>query len=99
VAPAVDPATNRRRHLGIEERPVIDPDGPGMEVVRVYPGTAADLAGLQVGDVIHSINGHPTQRPGDLYRIIQQAAPEGVLDLRVRTISDGSEHRIVARPF
>jgi membrane-associated protease RseP (regulator of RpoE activity) len=97
VAPAVDPATNRRRYLGIEERPVLDPDGPGMEVVRVAPGTAAERAGLQVGDVIHSINGHPTQRPGDLYRIIHQAAPEGILNMSVRTASDGDAHRIIAR--
>jgi hypothetical protein len=99
VAPAVDPAPTRRRVLGIQERPVLDPDGPGMEVVRVAPGTAAEQAGLRVGDVIHSINGHATQRPGDLYRLIHQAAPDGVLNMDVRTVSDGGEHVIVVRLF
>ena len=49
------------RYLGIDEQPVADATGSGMQVVQVYAGTPAQQAGLQVGDVIYSANGYNTQ--------------------------------------
>ena len=76
------------RSLGIDEEPVVDFDGVrGMKVSKVYPGTAAEKAGLQAGDVIHSINGYLTTRRGNLAWIIANAAPDNVLKMNVCTIS------------
>jgi S1-C subfamily serine protease len=84
-------------YLGIDELEVVDPAGPGMQVVRIYAGSPADQAGLQVGDVIHSANGYLTQQHGNLTWIITNAAPNGVLQLNVRTARDEVDHRIDAR--
>ena len=63
------------RFLGIDEEPVKLPDGRrGMKITNVYPGTAAQRAGLQVGDVLVSINGYLTEQRGNLAWIIANAA-------------------------
>ncbi|MCL4693663.1 MAG: PDZ domain-containing protein [Candidatus Hydrogenedentes bacterium] len=43
------------------------PELTGHRVIQVYPGTTAEAAGLQVGDLIHSVDGEPMQatRPED----------------------------------
>ena len=88
----------RGRNLGIDEEPVVEAGGVrGMKVTKVYPGTAAARAGIQVGDVIHSINGYLTQQRGNLAWIIANAAPNNVLEMKVRTARDGQEHTIRAR--
>ena len=68
-----------------------------MKVANVYPGTAAERAGLQVGDVIHSINGYLTEQRGNLAWIIANAAPNNTLTMNVRTASDGKEHTVTAQ--
>ena len=83
--------------LGIDEEPVTDAAGPGMRIARVYPGSAAERAGLQVGDVIHSANGYLTQVHGNLTWIINTQAPNGVLNLNVHRASDGRNVPILAR--
>src|SRR5208283_1209551 len=64
--------------LGIDEQAVVDALGQGMRVDRVYSGSPAERAGLQVGDVIHSANGYLTQIHGNLTWIINTQAPNGV---------------------
>ena len=77
---------------------VVDVDGVrGMKVTRVYPGTAAEKAGLKPGDVIRSINGYRTEQPGNLAWIIVNAAPGKVLKINVRTAADGKEQTITAQ--
>ncbi len=68
-----------------------------MQVTAVYPGSAAAQAGLQVGDVIHSANGYLTQQHGNLTWIISNTPANGVLQMSVRTASDGLEHTISAQ--
>jgi hypothetical protein len=85
------------RYLGVDEQPVVDGGGAGMQVVGIYPGSPAQQAGLQVGDVIHSANGYLTQQHGNLTWIIANAAPNGVLQLNVRSARDGANHVITAR--
>ena len=66
------------------------PDGTRGAVVRnVQPGSAAEQAGLQPGDVIVGVGTHPVASPSDATREIRSAmnSPDHVLALRV--IRDG----------
>ncbi len=83
--------------LGIDELAVVDAIGQGMRVARVYPGSPAERAGLQVGDVIHSANGYFTLVHGNLTWIINQRAPNGVLTLSIRRGSDGRDATVVVQ--
>ena len=86
------------RYLGIDEEPVADPAGrKGMKVTNVYPGTAAQRAGLQVGDTIYAINGYLTEQRGNLAWIIANAAPNNQLKMTVKRVSDGQERAVNAQ--
>jgi hypothetical protein len=86
------------RSLGIDAEPVAVAGGVrGMNVSKVYSGSAAEKAGLHAGDVIHSVNGYLTRQGSDLAWIIANAAPDNVLKMNVRTASDGKEQTIMAR--
>ena len=66
-----------------------------MQVTKVYAGSPADKAGLRAGDVIHSVNGYLTTQRGNLAWIINAAAPNGVLEMKVRSVADGKVHTIL----
>ena len=68
-----------------------------MKVTNVYPGTAAERAGLGVCDVIYSINGYLTEQRGNLAWIIANAAQNNQLRMSVKTAKDGQEHAITER--
>jgi hypothetical protein len=82
--------------LGINEQPMADANGAGMKVTHVYAGSAAERAGLKVGDVIHSINGYNTQAYGNITWIIQNASPGGTLNMNVRHAGAASDVPMVA---
>jgi hypothetical protein len=85
------------RDLGIDAEPITDAIGQrGIKVTKVYSGTAAERAALQVGDVIYASNGYLTQQPGDLAWIIANAARDTRLNMSVKTARDGREHFITA---
>jgi len=85
------------RSLGIAEEPITDASGlRGIKVTNVYPGTAAERAGLRVGDVIYASNGYLTERRGNLAWIIANAARDSRLNLSVKTARDRREHFITA---
>ena len=65
----------------------------GMKITNIYPGTAAEQAGLQVGDVLRSVNGYLTEQRGNLAWIIANATPNNELKLNVRTAKDGQATR------
>ncbi len=46
-----------------------------MKIGKVYPGTAAERAGLRAGDVIRSVNGYLTEQRGNLAWVIANAMP------------------------
>jgi serine protease Do len=65
-------------------------------VSKVYPGTAAEKAGLQAGDVIRSVNGYLTEQRGNLAWIIANATPNNELKINAQTAKDGQNHLITA---
>jgi serine protease Do len=67
-----------------------------MRITNVYPGTAAQRAGLQVGDVLLSINGYLTEQRGNLAWIIANAAPNYQLNITFKRPSDGQQRTITA---
>ena len=59
------------------------PRPTGALVAEVSPGSAADRAGLLVGDVVLAANGQEIARAGDLSAIVSLALPRDKLDLTV----------------
>jgi hypothetical protein len=99
VSPASGAATPgmQRRYLGIDEEPMVGSDGSkAIKISNVYPNTAAEKAGLKVGDVLRSVNGYLTEQRGNLAWIIANATPNSELKLNVQTAKDGQTHQIVA---
>ncbi|HOU52365.1 MAG TPA: DegQ family serine endoprotease [Myxococcota bacterium] len=68
---------NLARSLGI-------PESQGVLVSQVFPGSPAEKAGLQRGDVILSVDGRPTDDPTTLTRTIGLAEPGREITLQVR---------------
>jgi len=60
-------------------------NGPviGMHVVKVTPGLPADLAGLQVGDLINVINGHQTSKVEDFRTIAAHFRPGDAIPIKI----------------
>jgi RNA polymerase sigma factor (sigma-70 family) len=73
---------------------VAAPTGDGVAVTQVWPGSAAEKAGLTVGDVIRSVDGRDATRlgPGALSYLVH-GAPGGAVALGVQ--SPGGEPRVV----
>jgi membrane-associated protease RseP (regulator of RpoE activity) len=91
------PPSPRQRLLGIDEDPFVMPDGAkAMKVSKVFPGSAAEKAGLQAGDVIRSVNGYLTEQRGNLAWIIANATPKNELRISVQTAKDGQNHIVTA---
>jgi serine protease Do len=64
------------------------PDGTRGAVVRnVEPGSPAEQAGLQAGDVIVGVGGKQVTSPGDAANAIRSAAKDHAVALRI--IRDG----------
>ena len=81
-------ATERRPRLGIGVLPVEVPismreeaGASGLVIAAVETGSAADRAGLLVGDVLLAIAGEPLGEPGTLLEALAQAG--SVVSLRV----------------
>ena len=69
--------------------------GRGAIIVRVEPGTAADAAGLQAGDIVVSVDGTPIKGAGDLRNLIGLSSPDQVVTMTV--IRDDEEVSVSAR--
>lgn len=68
------------------------PDASATVVRDVLAGSPAAAAGLQVGDVIDSVNGEPSASANELRRSIQQSSPGDEL---VLTVSRDGDRRII----
>jgi len=60
----------------------------GAEITKVVPGSPAEAAGLQVGDVIVSVNDDQVGPTADLADLIQQLGPGETVSL---TVSSGAD--------
>jgi serine protease DegQ len=60
----------------------IDAEG-GVVVLTTSPGTAADAAGLQAGDLIVAADGEALRRVEDLLALLRQRSPGDTLALRI----------------
>ena len=58
-------------------------DNPGARVEEIVPGSGAELAGLQLGDVITAVNGVPLTESADLRVRIIEKAPAEVVELTI----------------
>jgi serine protease Do len=68
--------------LGVTVKPVADAQGFGLLIVEIEAGGPAGLAGLQVGDILTSVDGQPFQAPFDLAYALEAADALLRLDLR-----------------
>ncbi len=77
-------ASAARTFLGVS----VSDAGTGVTVQRVSPGSPAEAAKLQVGDVILSANGTTVETASDLQKIIEAAASGDVVTLSVQRGTD-----------
>ncbi len=86
VLQALDRIEFSRRQVGV----YLDesPDKPGViRIAAVVPGLPGEAAGLQVGDLVRSLNGHPLRRGVDMDPITEST--HGTL---VYGVDRGSQH-------
>jgi carboxyl-terminal processing protease len=69
-------------------------EGGGLRVVQVPPGGAADLAGLQVDDIIIAING-ASVRELDYETIVERLRGPAGSSVQLDVFRDGEVHTLV----
>jgi S1-C subfamily serine protease len=74
-------------YLGIEGGDAVGEE-TGALIAAVVPGSPADEAGIQAGDLIVGVNGDPVTSFGDLGVIIRREEPGDTLDLTVSRNGD-----------
>ncbi len=70
----------------------LDPtyDGVGVRIARITAGGGAEKAGLQVGDVVVSVDGKPVTAPEELIVAIRSKQPGDTIELGYRRGGTGS---------
>ncbi|WP_231486539.1 S1C family serine protease [Candidatus Blastococcus massiliensis] len=85
-----------RAYLGVSARTASDGGnrevGSGAEVVSVESGTAAEDAGIEVGDVVTAVGDRPVTTSTELTAAVRSQAPGETVELRVRR--DGNTRTI-----
>lgn len=67
-----------------------------LQIIDIEPGSVAEQAGLQRGDVIVALGQQVTTSPEQLRRAIVALAPQQAVDLTFRR--EGAEHRVRMMP-
>jgi hypothetical protein len=70
--------------LGVVTQPALVGDRVGLQIVQIVPNSAAQRAGLAIGDVILEANGEPTRSPQDLRQVVSKSG--GSLKLTIRNM-------------
>lgn len=71
----------------------------GAEVIRVTEGTAADRAGIRLGDVIRSVEGGPVDRSGELLERLARFEPGRTVRLGLMRQGAGMEVQVELGEF
>ena len=76
---------SHRAALGVEVSTVAGPDGQptGVRIVQVAPGSGADKAALQAGDVITAVNGTATPDTETLSTVLAGLQPGQTVPVEV----------------
>jgi hypothetical protein len=82
---------NTHAQLGVF---MVGTDGPGLRLTSITPGSAAEAAGLRVGDFLLAINGQPVEMPNDATQLIRAHQPGDAIELRIWR--DGAEQTVTA---
>ena len=69
-------------------------DNPGARVEEVVPGSGAEAAGIQLGDIITAVDGRSLSESSDLRVRIIERAPDEVVELTI--LRNGEELVLVA---
>lgn len=88
-------ADGQRGELGVW---LIESGGPGVEIRRITAGSAADLAGLQQGDVILKINGRGALSPHGIARMIREMPAGQAAVVEYWRDGQANEMEIVLQP-
>jgi hypothetical protein len=92
--PGVTIDVRRGGRLGVSSNVI---DGP-CEITHVQPGSAAERAGVRVGDVIAAVDGEPIAGFSGLTERVSRSGPGEALGLRIaRPRGDGEPERIECR--
>ncbi len=89
VAELLEKGRISRPYLGVGLQPVQLPSARGLILLSVEPESAADKAGLLVGDVLLGFGDGATEDPGDVQTILHRHQPGDKLNAR---IVRGGEH-------
>ncbi|WP_456599075.1 S1C family serine protease [Blastococcus sp. SYSU DS0616] len=88
----IETGTATRAFLGVTPRTAADDQnrevGTGAEVVTVHPGSAAEEAGLEPGDVVTAVGKRPVTTSTELTAAIRSRTPGETVQLTVRRGSD-----------
>lgn len=85
----------RRGYLGVE----IESTGDAVLITRVVPGSAADIAGLLVGDRVSKVKGKKIQGMDQFISEVQKAGAGNELELEVlRKTGSGEWKPVTAKP-
>lgn len=77
------------------------PDGTGVQVVRVFPGTSAASMGVQQGDVIVGVDETPVHAVGDVVALMRDRTSGSPLTVRIQRAGRTKQlrGRVVGRPL
>jgi hypothetical protein len=101
-------ATMMQRLMGGEDRRVVAPSGlwgmavdkpdtaPGVRITRIYPQSAADAAGLKVGDRLLTLDDRWTDSVIDCFEAASLA--QAGREVTVKALRDGKEMELMVRP-
>lgn len=97
-AGAMNAPSGPGRFLGMAMSPATAADGQkGLKIDNLIPGSTAENAGLQIGDIIVSVNGRAVEQRPQLNAIINSSAPGGILNLGVLKAGVGPVQSVTIR--